>query len=128
MSDFTTLVLHHNDPDGYCAGAIVNYFEPDCRCYKMNYGYDVPWNLIKRAKKVYMVDFSFQPFADMLKLKELKGDNFIWIDHHFTSIDDAVKSGQTFKGTQITGKSGCELTWEYFTDEPMHDIVKIIGR
>ena len=75
-----------------------------------------------------MVDFSFQPFADMLKLKELKGDNFIWIDHHFTSIDDAVRSGQTFKGTQITGKSGCELTWEYFTDEPMPDIVKMIGR
>lgn len=123
------LVLHHNDADGKSAAAVVGYFEyMDCTFYSINYGYDIPWNLIKRAKKVYMVDFALQPFKEMIKILEMKGDNFIWIDHHKTSIADEVASGQKFKGIREIGLAGCELTWKYFTQEPFPKIIEMIGR
>lgn len=150
--DIGCLVLHHNDADGKCAGAIVDYFEEDCRLYSINYGYDVPWKLIKRARKVYMVDFCLQPFSDMLKIKDMLGDDFIWIDHHMTAIQNMIDSGQKFNGLQRVGKdtedilllgemdpkkkiAGCELTWHWFTDglddgkeAEMPPIVRMIGR
>lgn len=127
-----TLVINHNDEDGICAGAIVKYFEDEVTAHSINYGYKVPWKKIEEAQKVYMVDFGLQPFSDMIKLLEMKGDNFIWIDHHKTSIEDRDKSGRTFKGIQRIGDAGCELTWEYFN--PHHNyaefpkMVKMIGR
>jgi len=123
-----TLCIHHNDADGYCSGAIVKYFEKDVTTVSMNYGYDIPWKKIKEAKKVYMVDFGLQPFSEMIKLSEMKGDNLIWIDHHKTSIEDMEKSGRSFKGLQIIGQAGCELTWQYFTEDRMPLIVRLIGR
>lgn len=129
-----TLVLNHNDPDGYCAGAIVNYFESKnglkvVQCCKMNYGYNIPWGKIKRAKQVYMVDFSL-PVEDMVKIQSIVGyENFIWIDHHKTVIEDVEKSGRKFKGLREIGKSGCELTWIWFNyDKPMPKGVRVIGR
>ncbi len=130
--DINCLVIHHNDLDGKCAGAIVRYFIKDCKTYSINYGYDIPWNLIKRANKVYMVDFGLQPFSDMLKIKEMKGDNFIWIDHHMTAIKDMENSGQKFNGIQRSGEAGCELTWEWFKGENYNDsmpkMVRMLGR
>lgn len=123
-----TLCIHHNDPDGFCAAAIVKRFEKNVTTHSINYGYDVPWKKIKEANRVYMVDFGLQPFSDMVKILEMKGDNFIWIDHHKTSIDDRDLSGRTFQGLQYVGKAGCELTWEYFSQEPMPELVKMIGR
>jgi len=134
QKDIENLVIHHNDADGISAGAIVGYFEEnlgkECQMYKMNYGYDVPWNLIKRAQKVYMVDFGLQPFSDMIKLKEIVGeDNFIWIDHHKTAIEDMKKSGQSFQGIQRVGDAGCELTWEWFTADKIYPRgIQLIGR
>lgn len=125
------LVLHHNDSDGISAGAICDYaLGGENRLYSINYGYDTPWNLIKRAKKVYMVDFGIQPFSDMLRIQDMVGyENFIWIDHHKTSIDDMEASGREFKGIQRIGESGCELTWEYFFEgQQMPRIIRMIGR
>jgi oligoribonuclease NrnB/cAMP/cGMP phosphodiesterase (DHH superfamily) len=134
--DIVCLVFHHNDLDGKCAGAIVNYFEENCHLYSINYGYDVPWNLVKRAQKIYMVDFGLQPFSDMVKMRDIVGkDNFIWIDHHKTAIQDMEDSGQEFRGIQEIGKAGCELTWEWFqkqklfhNSEEMPPVVKMLGR
>jgi oligoribonuclease NrnB/cAMP/cGMP phosphodiesterase (DHH superfamily) len=131
--DIPVLVFHHNDADGKCAGAIVDYFEEGCHLYSINYGYDVPWNLVKRARKIYMVDFGLQPFSDMLKMQDMVGrDNFIWIDHHKTALDDAKNSGREFRGLQRIGDAGCELTWDWFTgadcDSTMPAIVRLLGR
>jgi len=122
------LCITHTDSDGWCSGAIVKHFEENVTIHHMNYGYDIPWNKIKQARKVYMTDFGLQPFKEMLKIKKMKGDNFIWIDHHKTAIDDLKKSGQKINGTQRIGDAGCELTWEYFSDEKMPEIVRLIGR
>lgn len=127
--DIQVLVIHHNDADGICAAAIVNYFEGNCHMHSINYGYDVPWKLIKRAKRVYMVDFGLQPFSDMLRLKEMFGDEFIWIDHHKTAIEEMEKSGQTFRGIQEIGEAGCELTWRWFDQTtPIPKTVRMLGR
>lgn len=122
------LCLHHCDPDGWCAAAIVRKFEKNITTHSINYGYDVPWNKIKEARMVYMVDFGLQPFSDMIKILDMKGDNFIWIDHHKTSIEDRDKSGREFKGIQRVGDAGCELTWEYFTHGNMPELVRMVGR
>ncbi len=129
VKDIDCLVLHHNDADGICSGAIVGYFEGSCEFHKMNYGYEVPWNLIKRSRRVYMVDFGLQPFSDMLKLKDMLGDEFIWIDHHKTAIEDMENSGQRFRGIQEIGEAGCELTWRWFDQTtPIPKSVRMLGR
>ena len=132
--DISVLVLHHIDPDGYCAAGIVRYFTDttNSETYGMNYGYKIPWNKIKRAKKVYMVDFSLPP-SDMAKIRDMVGyDNFIWIDHHKTVIEDIEASGQKFKGLRRIGDAGCELTWEWFSTVlapmPVPKAVRMIGR
>jgi oligoribonuclease NrnB/cAMP/cGMP phosphodiesterase (DHH superfamily) len=128
------LVLHHIDPDGFCAAGIVRYFTnstSQSETYGMNYGYKIPWNKIKRARKVYMVDFSLPPH-EMAKIRDMVGyENFIWIDHHKTVIEDVEASGQKIKGLRVIGKSGCELTWEWFDREHyihMPKAVRMIGR
>jgi len=129
----STLVLHHIDPDGYCAAGIVRYHtdsSPLSETVGMNFGYKIPWNKIKRARKVYMVDFSLPPH-EMAKIRDMVGyENFIWIDHHKTVIEDIEKSGQRLKGLREIGKSGCELTWEWFNGSvnPMPKSIKMIGR
>ena len=129
QKDINCLVIHHNDADGICAAAIVNYFESDCRMVKINYGYDIPWKLIKRSKRIYMVDFGLQPFSNMLTIKDMLGDEFIWIDHHKTAIEDMEKSGQTFRGIQEIGEAGCELTWRWFDKStPIPKTVRMLGR
>jgi oligoribonuclease NrnB/cAMP/cGMP phosphodiesterase (DHH superfamily) len=135
MNKIDVFIINHVDPDGYCAGAVVNYHEklknPQANIvtYGMNRGYDIPWNRIKRAKKVYVVDFSL-PVGDMLKIKEIVGhNNLIWIDHHATVIEDYQKAGLKLEGIAEVGKSGCELCWIYFNyDIPMPKAVKAIGR
>jgi oligoribonuclease NrnB/cAMP/cGMP phosphodiesterase (DHH superfamily) len=129
MNGNNCLVLHHNDLDGKSAAAIVEKFEHmECTHVSMNYGYDIPWEKIKRAKRVYMVDFSLQPFKHMLKVKEMKGDNFIWIDHHITAIADLEASGQKFNGIQRVGEAGCELTWKWFSEQPYPKVIDYLGR
>jgi len=142
VKDIECLVIHHNDADGISAAGIVGYFEGQfkyfeetgfykkCHMYKMNYGYSVPWNLIERAQLVYMVDFGLQPFDDMVKVKDIVGyDNFIWIDHHKTAIEDMKNSGQSFKGIQRIGDAGCELTWEWFTADKNYPVgIQLLGR
>lgn len=127
--DINCLVIHHNDNDGICSAAIVNYFESDCTMHSINYGYDIPWKLIKRAKRIYMVDFGLQPFSEMIKIKEMLGEEFIWIDHHKTAIDDMNNSGQKFRGIQEIGEAGCELTWRWFDQStPIPKAVRMLGR
>lgn len=103
---------HSADLDGHCSGAIVKYFYPECEMFPINYGQDFPWEKIQKNDWVYMVDFSLQPFDEMIKLNNLC--NLVWIDHHATAIEDCRKSGVGFKGITGVGLGACALTWEYF--------------
>jgi len=109
------ICFHHNDLDGICAGAIVKKFCPKCAMYQIDYSDEFPFKMIKRGDTVYMVDFSIEPFSDMLKLNKLC--NLIWIDHHPTAIKASEEHDIKIEGIRKVGISGCELTWIYLTEK-----------
>ena len=102
---------HSADLDGHCSGAIVKMAEPECEMFPINYGQPFPWDQIRPGEVVMMVDFSLQPFADMIRLNELA--TLVWIDHHKTALDDAAASGVRIDGIQREGLGACALVWEW---------------
>lgn len=132
------LVISHSDPDGDMSAAIVHHFENnrfnEIEHHKINYGQPIPWSKIKKADKVIVCDFSFQPFKYMVKALKMKGDNLIVIDHHKTAIEDIEKSGLKFKGIQRysldpdINRAGCELTYEYYSDKKIPLSIRLTGR
>lgn len=119
---------HKADLDGQCSGAIVKLKYPECEMFGIDYGDDFPWDKIQPDETVYMVDFSLQPFDQMVKLNVLA--NLIWIDHHKTAIEEWEKSDSSeIKGLQFEGEAGCELTWEYLhPHKKMPKAVELLGR
>lgn len=115
---------HRNDLDGKTSAAIVHRVEPKCKLIPIDYGDEFPWNLVKSedAEKewVYMVDFTLQPFKDMIRLNN--SVNLIWIDHHETAIreyEKCLKEKQTaeIKGIRKIGIGACELVWNHFYED-----------
>jgi hypothetical protein len=67
--------------------------------------------LVDDGETVFMVDYG----ADLATMQGLaKRCDFVWIDHHATSIDAANKAQFSPQGLREVGRAGCELTWEYF--------------
>lgn len=100
---------HSADLDGHCSGAIVLERYPECVMIGIDYGDPFPWDLIEPAETVFMVDFSLQPFEDMLRLDE--ACDLFWIDHHKTAIEARDVSGVLFGGYQEEGLGACALVW-----------------
>lgn len=119
------LVCYHSaDLDGKCSAAIVLHYEKqrwnrDCELYGINYGDPFPWGKIVAGRRVYMVDFSLQPFEpDMPKLAGMC--EFIWVDHHKSTLEEFEKYHQPLAGMNKVklGRAGCELTWELLYGRP----------
>ena len=119
---------HSADLDGLCSGHIVESNVPCCRTYAINYDDPFPWDMIDKDTDVYMVDFSLQPFTDMLRLIN-EAKSLTWIDHHKTAIHNLTPAEP---GVLVTseipnfnvycriGIGACELCWEYFhPDKPV---------
>ena len=116
---------HGSDLDGKCSAAIVKHKHPECELIPMDYGQKYSWNNIPKDEVVYMVDFSINPFEWMLDLP----DTFVWIDHHDSSIREAVERKFDPLGIRDTSKAACELTWEYlFPDKDTPLVVTLLGR
>jgi oligoribonuclease NrnB/cAMP/cGMP phosphodiesterase (DHH superfamily) len=141
MNDKPIVFYHSADLDGKGSAAIVAYHEKklwdrECEFYGINYGDPFPWDKITEGRKVYMVDFSLQPYPEMIKLGELcdrLGGELHWIDHHRSAIVEMEKLGRPKAFTAVEeGKAGCELTWLYFNqDKELKDIphpVMLLGR
>ncbi len=110
------LCLHHDDADGLCAGAIVRRrFGDVVELYQIDYGHPIPWDKIEAAKTVIITDFSL-PRDDMLKIYEAKGENFIWIDHHISAIEE-MSDFENIAGLRALDRAACVLTWQYFLPE-----------
>ena len=120
---------HSADLDGHCSGAIVKYFNPSCEMFGINYGDEFPWGVGERDETVYMVDFSLQPFGDMVKL--WGGKNLIWIDHHISAIKDSeskeYQMSDAILGLRRDGIGACGLVWEYFSKEPAPYPVQLLA-
>lgn len=118
---------HDGDLDGHCSGAIVKRQFPECELYGINYGQEFPWDKA-RGKVVYMVDFTLQPFTDMLKLSKIC--DLIWIDHHRSAVTEFKKyrEPRSFKTVSLNlQKAACILTWEHLTTLPVPLGVQLLG-
>jgi oligoribonuclease NrnB/cAMP/cGMP phosphodiesterase (DHH superfamily) len=123
------LIIAHDDLDGKCAGEIVyrHYINKtrDIKSVLLNYG--TPTNLpeIKEDDTIYVVDCRLQSEEEWNKV--LKSKNVVWIDHHKSTIEDTTQPHH-LEGIREIGRSGCELTWEFFySNTPMPRVVAHIG-
>ena len=118
---------HSADLDGHCSGALVKRFFPLCETIGINYGQDFPWESIEAGERVFMVDFSLQPFTDMIKLRGMC--DLTWVDHHETAISEARKNDFIVDGKLAIGIAGCELVWRYlYPKDPVPRAVYLLGR
>jgi len=117
-------IYHSADLDGHCSGAIVKYKYPLCDLYGINHGQEIPWELIGKHDKIFLVDFSFE-YNDMIKL--INDYNVIWIDHHKSAIKKLCD--YNIEGNQEVGKGACELTWEFlFSNKKLPLAVKFLSQ
>jgi uncharacterized protein len=109
---FTACVYHNADLDGFCSAAIVKNKYPDCDLIGLDYGHDIPWSRLEN-QDVVIVDFSFQPWSEMEKLRSI-AKTLTWIDHHKSAITASVEAGSpSITGLRDVHAAACELTWEY---------------
>jgi oligoribonuclease NrnB/cAMP/cGMP phosphodiesterase (DHH superfamily) len=116
-------IYHKKDLDGKCSAAIVQHsLYESVELYGMDYGDPIPWEKLEN-RKVIMVDFSFQPFSDMIKLKTC-ASSLVWIDHHKSAIEDAATHNFESSGFRDIDYAACELTWAYFRGMPVGSLTK----
>lgn len=102
---------HSVDLDGQCSAALIKMAYPDCEMIGINYGDDFPWTEIKQGELIYMVDFSLQPFEEMIRLDNIC--QLMWIDHHKSAIEEAIKVRWDINPTRLKiGIGACQLVWE----------------
>jgi len=78
-----SLCFYHNaDLDGLCSAAIVKHFVKNVNVdfYGINYGDAFPWDKIEDYDSIIMVDWTLQPFDELIKLANMK--ELTVIDHH----------------------------------------------
>jgi len=122
---------HSADLDGYCSGALVKLKYPDCEMIPINYGeewiirLDATLDDIEDSEVVYMVDFTLQPWEEMVHFKGFMDDmdgELIWIDHHKSEVENyegwlQTDEGRSINGIQRVDTSACALVWEFLNTE-----------
>lgn len=134
------IVIHHNDPDGWCSGAIVaRYAEPHAIRHvptlfvEADYAKlkDSAWlnDLLDRcdhqnAGTIFVVDFSL-PIPAM-ELLHATG-RLVWIDHH-ASCKDYPTHYAGLREFREKEAAACELAWRYCNpDVPLPLAVELIA-
>jgi len=145
----TICIYHSRDLDGWMSAAVVkkwygkatNDFNTEHKVVSdsgdqldflgWDYGDDIPD--LSKYDKIIMCDVSF-PKDDMINLQYKLDNNFIWIDHHISAINNnlvSLKEGievPIFNGLRDTNFAACELTWKYFfPNEEIPEIVRLLG-
>ena len=147
----TICLYHRSDLDGHCSGAIVKHFVPDAELIGVEYGDKLleseEFRVNLAGARVYLVDFSLQPWDRMQQLASEAGE-LIWIDHHKSAIEEMESKGWGEGKNSVTATldqrfAACELCWMHFhmkssewTGDPLseHDqsfiprAVRLLGR
>lgn len=129
----TICFYHGADLDGKCSAAIVAkaYREKEelLELCGVDYGKPFPWEMVDDDTGVIMVDFSLQPFDEMLKLGRIC-KSFTWIDHHKSAIDEYQKvyGDLGWRVSLDTEYAACELTWQYLFGGETPRAVHLLGR
>lgn len=114
------VVFHRVDYDGLFSYAIARR-ELELQGYEVEgvgYNYRDENNFSKYDRNKYgkfvVCDITL-PCDEMIEMDSRFEDDFIWIDHHITAIEDSEKYKYNgVDGIRETGKAACVLTWEYF--------------
>lgn len=125
------IVIHHNDPDGWCSAHLVNLYAGPCKFIEVQYGQnfdivceagftslivDETSHRIDVKDKVWIVDFSLSHDL-MIALNELV--DLIWIDHHASIIKDMAD--YKIEGIQSVDDAACALTYMYLEEKAIYD-------
>ncbi|MDD5644015.1 MAG: DHH family phosphoesterase, partial [bacterium] len=119
--------FHHNDLDGWCAGAIVFHAsDKKCEMIEIDYKDRFPLEVVALGEKVVIVDFSIKPPVMKELLKRTR--DILWLDHHKTAMEYEKKYGVVIPGIRSNDYSGCELAWMVLCEgKPMPRAVELIG-
>lgn len=130
MNRVKTMVLYHEDNDGYCSAAIFkkyvdvfNVADHSIKFVPIDYhkvDKFLEWfeAFLKNQENdlitLMILDFSFgENWARLLKLFPL--ESIVWIDHHKNAIENGYGTDIcSAQGLRDVKHAGCMLTWNYF--------------
>lgn len=123
------IVYHRIDGDGLTSYAVlrralgIQYPEAKIVPIGFNHGDALPE--LGGYGKIYIADIAL-PAEEMRRLYD--ENRLVWIDHHATSIADAVAGGYSnAPGLRREGVGACELCWEYMYAEEVPMFVQLIS-
>lgn len=140
----TACIYHRIDLDGWVSAAIVNnWWEEETKMQEggkrvdtiefIGYNYGDPLPELQDFDQIIMVDVSF-PKEVMIDLWTRLGLNFIWCDHHISSIKEMENAHESMVAYPIQGIrdvnfAACELAWmHFFSGAIMPEFVRLLGR
>ena len=136
MKEQYLIIYHKEDNDGLFSMAIIyNYLIIEKNINKDNiklFGADyndldklsLDDDIIKNSTHIYISDVSFDTVEKMMQLKEMFGDNLVWIDHHKPMIDNSISKGfDDIKGIRDTKHSALYNAFKYLY--PTHNIPEL---
>ena len=136
MKEQYLIIYHKEDNDGLFSMAIIyNYLIIEKNINKDNiklFGADyndldklsLDDDIIKNSTHIYISDVSFDTVEKMIQLKEMFGENLVWIDHHKPMIDNSISKGfDDIKGIRDTKHSALYNAFKYLY--PAHDIPEL---
>lgn len=136
MKEQYLIIYHKEDNDGLFSMAIIyNYLIIEKNINKDNiklFGADyndldklsLDDDLIKNSTHIYISDVSFDTVEKMIQLKEIFGENLVWIDHHKPMIDNSISKGfDDINGLRDTKHSALYNAFKYLY--PTHDIPEL---
>lgn len=125
------LVLHHDDEDGFMSAAVIDsYIDGICtddteesEFKAVQYGQEVPWELIDEYTNVVVVDFSYK--AEILDEINSKAKSLFVFDHHSNNSDEVINHPRMIFDTA----SGCCLNIFnlLFKGQNPPDVLRAIG-
>lgn len=124
------IIVHHNDLDGRCAGAIMyrylinskNVDFKDIILLEKDYT-QIPVDIeFDENTTIYLLDYSFTESTFEYLKQYIDGAYVVWIDHHKSSkelmenhkeyFDIRIKTGKLYAYISIE-HCGAYLTWDY---------------
>ncbi len=118
----TLIIYHRIDFDGICSMAVTKKWLESVghkvSLLGYNYSDEAPaMETLLKYDSVVILDVTL-PVEQMLAIRKADGNgtDFLWIDHHKSSIEDSVRYGYDSLGghRDATGHGACELCWKYF--------------
>ena len=136
MKEQYLIIYHKEDNDGLFSMAIIyNYLITEKNINKDSvklFGADyndldklsLDDDIIKNSTHIYISDVSFDTVEKMIQLKEMFGENLVWIDHHKPMIDNSITNGfNDINGIRDTKHSALYNAFKYLY--PTYDIPEL---